>query len=102
MDAVGNDPSDARHRIALSMLLLRNGNAADAQEHALAALSLRPRSPEALLACGMVYEGLNRLRTAEQFYRKALLVRPTMPAAHDRLAELRTRVPAREEQYVHA
>ena len=102
LDAVGNDPSDVRHRIALAMLLLRKGNAADAQEHALAALSLRPHSPHALLACGMVYDGLNRLRTAEQFYRKALLVRPTMPAAHDCLAELRTRVPAREEQYVHA
>lgn len=102
LEAVGNDPSDARHRIALAMLLLHKGNAADAQEHALAALSLGPHSPHALLACGMVYEGLNRLRTAEQFYRKALLVRPTMPAAQHCLAELRTKVSAREEQYVHA
>jgi len=101
-DAVRDDPCNASCRVALALLLLRKEAAEQAQEHALAALSLLPHSAHALFACGLTYECLEMLKTAEQFYRKALLVQPSMPAAHRRLAELRAKAPAREEQYVHA
>ena len=85
---VAHNPFNASYRTAMAVLLLRKKATDQAKAHALAALALDPHSPEALLACGMTYESLDRLRTAEQFYRKALIVRPTMAAAHLQLAEL--------------
>jgi len=85
---VAHNPFNASYRTAMAVLLLRRKATDRAKAHALAALALDPHSPEALLACGMTYESLERFRTAEQFYRKALIVRPTMAAAHLQLAEL--------------
>ena len=80
------DPANAACRAVMALLLLRKKDVAEAQAQALAALAIEPHSPEALMACAMAYERQNKLRTAEQFYRKALLVRPAMASAHLQLA----------------
>ena len=82
------DPANAACRAAIAVLLLRKKAFAEAQAHALAALAIDPHSPEALMACAMAYERQDRLKTAELFYRKALLVRPTMASAHLQLADV--------------
>jgi len=86
--ALRGDPFSAPHRVAMALLLVRKNVPTGARTEALAALSLEPHSPYALLSCGVAYESLNELRAAEQFYRKALLVRPTMAAARHHLAKL--------------
>jgi len=86
--AIRGEPFSAPHRVAMAMLLLRKDEPAHARAEALAALSLEPHSPEALLACGTTHQELGDLKTAERFYRKALLVCPEMPAASRQLGKL--------------
>ena len=86
--ALRGDPFSAPHRVAMALLLVRKNMPTGARTEALAALSLEPHSPYALLSCGVACESLNELRAAKRFYRKALLVRPTMAAARHHLARL--------------
>jgi len=89
--ALKADPFSAPHRAAMALLLVRKNVPAAARAEALAALALEPHSPYVLLSCGAACESLNELRAARRFYRKALMVRPTMAAARRHLAELHAR-----------
>jgi len=76
------------HRIERAMTLLRARQVDEARSQALSALAIEPHSPEALLACGMVFERAGNPVAAGRYYRKALMIRPTMAAAFLQLAEL--------------
>ncbi len=87
--AIDADPFNASYQVAMAFALLQQKELEQARSYALAALSLAPHSPYALLSCGIACEKLDGAATAKRFYRKALLVRPKMAAARLHLCTLR-------------
>ncbi|MCC6466206.1 MAG: protein kinase [Planctomycetes bacterium] len=78
-------PSHAEAWHALSLALLRSGEARDALEASRKAVALRPRSAEAHNQLGCVLFALDKPKDAVEAYRKAIALRPRYAGAHNNL-----------------
>jgi type IV pilus assembly protein PilF len=97
LGACAHGPSPKEQKTAeihhdLAVEALRAGRSQEALKQYDTALASDPEMPEALLGRGLVYEyGFGKLAEAEADYRKALLIRPSYPEAHNNLGQLLAR-----------
>ena len=81
-EAVGADPSDARARNALGVVLTLRGELDDAAGELARAVALDPRNGEALYNLGNVQKQRGNLRDAAASYRDAIAEAPDLLPAH--------------------